>query len=117
MKAALGGLELWYNARRIIGSKLLVANATRPGTHGVVGRFEGNSFETGLVVWTNGGCDYVEQGRARGSNAKGPLRSDQSGAEVEGVTTGAGCGGASISAGVERGVREGSTVSYVGMKR
>lgn len=76
MKATFGGLELRYNAGRIVSSKLLVADAAGPGADSIVGRFEGNSFETGRVVRANGGGDYVEEGRARGSNAKGPLRSD-----------------------------------------
>lgn len=117
MKAVFGRLELRYNAGRIIGSKLLVANTARPGAHGVVGRFKGNSFETDRVVWANGRGDYVEQSRARGSNPKGPLRSDHSGAEVEGVTSGAGRGGPRISARASKGLGEGSIVSYVGIKR
>lgn len=98
MKAALGCLELRYNAGRIIGSKLLVTDAAGPSAHRVVGRFERNRFETGRVIWTDGGGNYIEEGRAGGSDTKGPLCSNKSGAEVEGVTAGAGSGGARISA-------------------
>ena len=117
MKAAFGRLQLRYNAGRIVGSKLLVANTAGPGAHGVVGRFKGDSFESDRVVWTNGRGDYVEQSGARGSNAKGPLGSDHSGAEVEGVTAGAGRGESRISARASKGLGEGSIASYVGIKR
>ena len=76
MKAALGGLELRHNARGVISAKFLVANATRPSTHSIVGRFKGDGAEASWVVGTHRGGDKVEEGGARGPNAESALCAD-----------------------------------------
>ena len=85
MEAALGGLHLRHDTRRVVGPKLLVTHASRPGSDGVVGRFEGNGFEARWVVRPDRRSDQEEEGRTGGSHAKGALGADHGGAQVQRV--------------------------------
>ena len=90
MEASLRSIQLWYDAGRVISTEFLVADAARPGPHGIVGGFEGDGPEAGRVVGADWGGNEEEEGRARGAHTQGTLGSDHCGAEVEGVASFAG---------------------------
>lgn len=90
MIAALGGLELGHDTRRVVGTELAVADATGPGTYGGGCGGEGDGAEARWVVGADRGGDHVEEGGAGGPDAEGALGADHGWAQVEGVAAGAG---------------------------